>query len=133
MTTSESSCSEPKKIKLSISSERYRCFYVQDLQIYERWKNTLGSKLSNTSSERNSGYLIDHTYWSYKEIYDLLLKVDSLLMESVRGFDYKLKTLFEPEADRQSRSRSIGKVHAYSKDLISWYDGKNWNKLTMDE
>lgn len=132
MTTSESSCSEPKKIKLSISSERYKCFYLQDLEIYERWKNTHGAKGGNAPSDIHSEYLIDHTCWSYKEIYDMLLKVDSLLMESVRGLDYKLKSIFEPEADRRSRSRTIGKIHAYSKDLISWYDGKNWNKLTMD-
>jgi hypothetical protein len=132
MTTSESSCSELKKIKLSISSDKYKCFYVQDLRYHERLKNTVGSSMCVGSPDYSSSFLIDHTSWSCKEVYDMLLKVDSLLMESVRGFDYKLKTLFEPEADRGSRSRSIGKIHAYSKDLISWYDGKNWNKLTMD-
>lgn len=142
MSTLDSSSSGKKvvKVKVIVSSEVRQVLYLSDLSFYEDRKHSpiLWVIKANKGGAPNAIYSANLVKFTFSDVYRLIKKVDDLLMNTVRGMDSKLEELFgrgnnNPREYRPGRGTPMGTIHIYAPDLISWYDGKNWHKLTLDE
>jgi len=144
MTTLNSSSSEKRVVKLDVvtSSEVKAIIYLSDLKGLSRAKD--GNERSfifipNTTfqpSRQAVFYSTGLLKFKCSDYYKMLKKVDDLLMNTVKGMDQKLEELFGKGPSRQKnyrRGTPLGTIYIYAPDLISWFDGKNWHKLTLEE
>ena len=134
MTTSESSYSD--KLTIITSSEVKLVLHLEDLPYFRRsevnWSGKLYATYNAQKCPPKSVFELSYFNLNSETRVKILERVDKLLFESARGMSYKLDQLFGDDVVKVTRTRGTppGTVHIYSKDLISWYDGKNWHKFT---
>lgn len=65
------------------------------------------------------------------DIINLTEKVERLLLDNKNACEAKLKELFEDKKPSRNRGLPLGTLSIFSRDLIAYYDGKSWNKVTI--
>ena len=64
----------------------------------------------------------------------LVEKVKKLVLDTPEGAQYELEKLFLPGDKRQRKywGPPPGVIRVFSNELISYYTGKSWKKVTLD-
>lgn len=143
MTTSERTCSH---MVIVTDSDTYFTLGPGDLRRFANMENPgseafLGYKLHPASNDyvKMSGlsfprlsvlYFAKFTGSDIIRIYEW---VEKQLLSSVSGMEYKLNKIFDNNAGKKRTSYGPhpGTIRIFSKELVSYYDGKNWRKVRM--
>lgn len=143
MTTSEGICS---RMLVVTDSDSYFTLGPGDLCRFVNMENPtgeafLGYRLHPASNDylEESGLSVPRlsvlyfTKFTGTEIIQMYEWVEKQLLNSVSGMEYKLNKMFDNNGagKRKSYGPHPGTIRVFSKELVSYYDGKNWKKVKV--
>lgn len=152
MTTSETSSSRPATLVEYVSSEIYmtvvpsilgrlrrRIEDFGDCSYYAHHDPTWGDKdsLAKLPFFKGSEYYLPKCgslAIKYSDIVLLLERIEYILLSTPEGMSKSLNKSFGEEAGvRGSRGMELGTMRIFSDELICFWNGKNWRKITLEE
>ncbi len=108
------------------------------IQVKPKTLDSLKEKVDNASKYAiypppvfHEKYVLYYTRFTNQEVYNFLSKAVNIIKNTEEHMAYTLETLFC--SNKQSKPYAVppGTIRIFSKDLVCFYNGKTWRKLSL--